>query len=71
MRYIYILLVFVLPDFISTTLCAQTNVKISITGVVRDADGQPVNNATIRSEADNTSALSDSTGAFTDRKSVV
>lgn len=65
MRYIYIVLVFVLPAFVSITLCAQTNVKMKITVVVRDADGRPVHGAAIRSETDNTSAVSDSTGTFT------
>lgn len=64
MRYIYILLVFVLPAFVSTPLCAQTNVKMKIKVVVLDADGQPVHGAAIRSETDNTSAVSDSTGTF-------
>lgn len=64
MRYIHILLVFALTAFVPTTLSAQTNAKMNIKAIVRDADGQPVHDAAIRSETDNVSAVSDSTGSF-------
>src|SRR5690606_29647747 len=63
-KYIHIMLVGVLSVFASVTLSAQTDAKINVKAIVRDADGQRVPGAVIRSEEDNISTVADSTGTF-------
>lgn len=63
MKYICILLVCV-QSLLSVKLSAQPDAKVNIKAVVQNADGQPVRDAVIRSDADNISASTDSTGTF-------
>src|SRR5687768_30850 len=64
MKYINIILVCVVMVLTPMWLTAQTGIKMNFKAIVRGAKGLPVQNAVIRSEADNTSALTDSTGTF-------
>lgn len=64
MKHISLLFACVLLAFVSAELSAQTDAKVTIKAVVVDARGNPVRDAVVRSQTDNTSVVTDSTGTF-------
>jgi TonB-linked SusC/RagA family outer membrane protein len=64
MKYIKIVSVLVVLALQPLGLTAQTTVKMRISATVKDADGKPVPDAVVRSEADNVSATTDANGNF-------
>lgn len=66
MRYIQLKIVicFLIIAFSPTLLMAQVVPTIDVNGIIRSAEGKPVMGATLVSEKDNSSTITDSTGKF-------
>lgn len=56
---------FVLLAILPFALAAQTTAKINLKASVKRTDGQPISDALVRSEADNTSVVTNNDGIFT------
>lgn len=66
MRYIQlkIVLCFMLFAFIPAKIIAQTNQKIILSGIVTGVDGKVLENATLSSEKDNVTVITDKKGSY-------
>lgn len=67
MRYIKlkIVLCFVLFAFLPAKIIAQIDQKIDLAGIITGVDGNPIENATISSDKDNSTVTTDKMGSYT------